>query len=95
MHELTTFPSSSTVQLPQSPVPQPSFVPISPRSTRKASSRRVRGVISIVSVWSFTVKFNVCFFIAWIIRLAISPCYGRYRYLNDRRLVGLFPPRLR
>ena len=32
MQELTILPSSSTVQAPQTPTPQPSLEPVSPRS---------------------------------------------------------------
>ena len=37
-HEATSRPSSSTEQAPQSPVAQPSFVPVRPRLSRSASS---------------------------------------------------------
>ena len=36
----TTWPSRSTEQAPHSPSPQPSFVPVSPRSSRRTSSSR-------------------------------------------------------
>ena len=42
-HELTACPSTSTVHAPHSPSPQPSFVPVSPQSSRRTSSRRFSG----------------------------------------------------
>ena len=36
--ELTGWPSSSTVQAPHSPAPQPFLVPVSPISSRMTSS---------------------------------------------------------
>jgi hypothetical protein len=41
-HEQTGSPSTSTVHAPHSPSPQPSFVPVSPRSSRSTSSKRLR-----------------------------------------------------
>ena len=46
-HESTGAPSSRTVQAPHSPSPQPSFVPVSARSSRRTSrSRRMPGTSS-------------------------------------------------
>ena len=43
-HESTGAPSTSTVHAPHSPSPQPSFVPVNPRSSRRTSrSRRMPG----------------------------------------------------
>ena len=42
--ESTTAPSSMTLHAPHSPSPQPSFVPVSARSSRRtSSSRRIPG----------------------------------------------------
>ena len=44
----TTWPSRSTEQAPHSPSPQPSFVPVSPRSSRRtSSSRRMPGHVDL------------------------------------------------
>src|SRR3954465_6890732 len=42
-HEFTGTPSTSTVQAPHSPSPQPSFVPGNAQSSRKTSSNRFIG----------------------------------------------------
>ena len=42
-HAQVTLPSIRTEQAPQSPVPQPSLAPVSPSSSRRASSNEVRG----------------------------------------------------
>src|SRR5438094_8603746 len=41
--EFTGLPFRSTVQAPQSPVPQPSFVPVKPISSLKRSSKSLNG----------------------------------------------------
>src|SRR6476620_9920331 len=48
-HEQTGCPSISTVQAPHSPSPQPSFVPVRPRSLRSTSSSRDIGWPSSVT----------------------------------------------
>ena len=42
-HAQVTLPSIRTEQAPQSPVPQPSLAPVSPSSSRRASSNEVPG----------------------------------------------------
>src|SRR2546423_13095665 len=37
VHERVGWPSTSTVQQPHCPTPQPNFVPVSPRSPRNAN----------------------------------------------------------
>ena len=64
MQLFTALPSTNTVQLPQSPVPHPSFAPVNPRLTRKASSKRSRGATSALSAWPLRVKRKRCFFMA-------------------------------
>ena len=41
MHDRTAWPSRCTVQAPQSAMPQPNLVPVSPISSRSAHSRGV------------------------------------------------------
>ena len=43
MQAQTCSPSSRTVQAPQSPALQPTFVPMRPSSSRRASAKRVSG----------------------------------------------------
>ena len=56
LHELTAFPSASTVHAPQTPLWQYSFVPCSPSRSRSRSSSVVEGGTSSESVSPFTVK---------------------------------------
>src|SRR3954468_23577097 len=42
-HEQTSLPSTVTLQAPQSPVPQPSLVPVRPSVLRSTSSRLLPG----------------------------------------------------
>ena len=46
MHDRVASPSMITVQAPQSPAPQPNFVPTMPSSSRSAHSRGISGSTS-------------------------------------------------
>jgi hypothetical protein len=61
MHESVGSPPTSTVQAPQSPRSHPCFVPVSPRSVRKISSRERCGEIHISCSCSLTMKFRRVF----------------------------------
>src|SRR5215470_434876 len=43
-HDFTSTPSTNTEQVPHSPAPQPSLLPVRPRSSRRKSSRRRYGL---------------------------------------------------
>src|ERR1700704_3812166 len=58
MQARTRRPSTCTVQAPHSPRSQPFFVPVSPNSSRKASSSVVRGSTAIVRGSPLTVRFT-------------------------------------
>src|SRR5713226_7042577 len=63
-HEQADRPSTITVQAPQSPVRQPSLLPVSSSSSRRTSSRLSRGsqrnsTVSPLSVVSTTVFFAI------------------------------------
>jgi len=54
--ERTDFPPTTTVQEPQSPTPQPYFVPVSPRSVRRAQRRERWSSVSKRTGLPFKVK---------------------------------------
>src|SRR5688572_25723817 len=74
-HEFTASPSTSTVHAPHSPSPQPSFVPVSPHSSRSTSRRRVSGCAFTATVLRLIFK-----------RIVVSGSAGP----PDRRLHDLF-----
>ena len=55
VHDLTDSPSSSTVQAPQLDVSHPTFVPVSPRVSRRKYTRSVRGSTSAARIAPLTV----------------------------------------
>ena len=55
----TCSPSSRTVHAPQSPASQPTFVPVSPRSSRRTSTRRRIGSTSSAWPTPLTVKAGI------------------------------------
>src|SRR5690606_29795628 len=57
-HAAIRSPSTSTVQAPQAPWSHPFLVPVSPRCSRRASSRLTRGSRSRSSVVPFTRSFT-------------------------------------
>src|SRR5262249_53415166 len=59
---LTGAPSTSTVQAPHSPSPQPSLVPVSPQSSRNTSSSRFIGWIERRRALRFSVKRIIFFY---------------------------------
>src|SRR3954470_16618798 len=54
--ENTALPSTTTVQAPHWPRPQPNFAPLSARSSRSTYSRGVAGSASMACACPFTVK---------------------------------------
>src|SRR5437879_6132598 len=68
----TLWPSTSTVQAPHTPYSQPMWVPVSPRSSRRESTRSRRG--STVSWYAIPFTFSsISRTVASRARLAISP----------------------
>ena len=59
-HDITTRPSMSTAQAPQSARSQPFFAPVSPRSSRSTSKRLRSGSVVMVRSSPFRVKVIVC-----------------------------------
>src|SRR5438477_3773647 len=55
-HDRTALPSCSTVHAPQSAMPQPNFVPVSPRMSRRYHSSGISGSPSNVCDCPFTLK---------------------------------------
>ena len=55
VHDFTDSPSSSTVQAPQLDVSHPTFVPVSPRVSRRKYTRSVRGSTSASRIAPLTV----------------------------------------
>src|SRR5258708_27683947 len=58
-HERIAFPSKCTVQAPQSAIPQPNFVPVSPSESRRTHSSGVDGSTSTWTGFPFTKKFVI------------------------------------
>src|ERR1700688_1211417 len=56
LQERTGRPSRCTVQAPHCATPQPYFVPVRPRCSRKTQSRGVEGSTSIFTLRLFTVR---------------------------------------
>src|SRR5437660_3573399 len=68
----TLWPSTSTVQAPHTPCSQPMWVPVSPRSSRRKSTRSRRG--STVSWYAIPLTFiSISRMFVSRARLAISP----------------------
>src|SRR6267378_3328395 len=59
VQERMAFPFSSTVQAPQSAMPQPNFVPVNPRMSRKYQSSGISGSPSNVRAEPFTFKLTI------------------------------------
>src|SRR5436190_13797748 len=55
-HARTAFPFSSTVHAPQTPTPQPNFVPVNPRLSRMSQSNGVSSSASTTCLAPLTVK---------------------------------------
>src|SRR5207302_5876621 len=55
-HDRTAFPFSSTVHAPQTPTPQPNFVPVNPRLSRMSQSNGVSSSASTTCLAPLTVK---------------------------------------
>src|SRR5258705_3782691 len=58
-HERIAFPSKCTVQAPQSAIPQPNFVPVSPSESRSTHNSGVDGSTSTWTGFPFTKKFVI------------------------------------
>ncbi len=58
---LTARPSTSTVQAPHSPLPQPSLAPVKPMPSRRASSSRVPGSTTHSRRSPLTINSMICF----------------------------------
>jgi hypothetical protein len=56
LHDRTGRPSRCTVQAPHCATPQPYFVPVKPRCSRKTQSSGVEGSTSTFTLRLFTVK---------------------------------------
>jgi hypothetical protein len=56
MQERTAAPSRCTVQAPQAPTPQPNFVPVSWKVSRRTQSSGVSGSMSTMRARPFTRK---------------------------------------
>ena len=54
--ERRAFPFSRMVQAPQTPTPQPNFVPVSPNESRSTQSNGVSGSTSSSRSWPLTVR---------------------------------------
>src|SRR5258706_12913948 len=57
--DFTSTPSTNTEQVPHSPAPQPSLVPVMCRSSRRKSSTRCDGLACLVTLRPFTVTAMV------------------------------------
>src|SRR5688572_6420181 len=73
-HEQTMTPSIMTVQAPQSPVPQPSLVPVSVSVSRSTSSSVCCGSQRYSYSSPLTVVVTCCFFAIYIFRFSLSTC---------------------
>src|SRR6056297_2808509 len=62
IQEFTSTPSFNTEQAPHSPSPQPSFTPVSFKSSRRISKSRRKGSASIAWLVPFTEKLIVAIF---------------------------------
>src|SRR5262249_14356681 len=58
MHEGIASPLRCTTQQPQMAMPQPYFVPVRPRSSRRTHSKGFSGSVSTETDWPFTLKRN-------------------------------------
>src|SRR5580692_12518953 len=58
-HDLVASPSRWIVQAPHAATPQPNFVPVSPRISRRYQSIGIDGSPSNVSVWPLTCRVNM------------------------------------
>src|SRR5208337_1439590 len=61
VHERSAFPFTITVQAPQSPSPQPYFVPVRPRSYRRTHRRMRLGSTSKLTGFPFSLNPMVSF----------------------------------
>src|ERR1700730_986367 len=59
-HERIAFPSKCTVHAPQSAIPQPNLVPVSPSDSRRAHNKGVDGSTSTWTAFPFTKKLVIC-----------------------------------
>src|SRR5688572_27485576 len=60
--ERTACPSTCTVQAPQSAIPQPNLVPVSPTTSRRTQSSGISGATSTVRDAPFRVKVMLAMF---------------------------------
>ena len=93
-HAQVTLPSIRTEQAPQSPVPQPSLAPVSPSSSRRASSNEVRvceevGVLAVDGAGDVCAASRALSAARTAARLASTPAtWTRYSIVLRLSLIG-------
>src|SRR4029077_18565845 len=82
VHERVASPSTCTVQAPQSAIPQPNFVPVSPSVSRKTQSSGVSGLTSTECACPFT-----------LISMVAIPHPSPRKHKDTPRQIYVPPPR--
>ena len=72
-HERTAAPSICTVQQPQTPCSQPTWVPVAPSEWRRKSLSNVRGSVSAAILRPFSVRLIRTFWSLFTRRIAGPP----------------------